>query len=145
MQFQNSKNNLKDQEHFKTTIMKKFETRDEAFASQNYDPNAVVITGVPEHHVEALKAVANLFVGYDAAQPDFDPDHTNYDQRKYEAIFDFDASPGGRFAVVDDDYWRTSSSVGARLVAESSQTCRSLAELFGEDWQKFMTYRRKQE
>jgi len=101
---------------------------------------------VPERHIEALKAVANLFVAYDAVNPEFNPDFTTYGQIKHESVFDFDASPGGQFAFyVDLVNGRSLSTVGARLVSESSPAAHHLAEICKEDWEKFMMYTRKVE
>lgn len=122
--------------------MNKFENREAAFASQNYDPAKVEITGVPERHIAALKAVANLFVAHDAVNPDFVPDYTDYDQDKFTALH-HDYSPSGDgFSFLDYGRWNTSSDVGSRLESESEEACDHLAEICEEDYKAFKVYDR---
>ncbi|NHM07992.1 hypothetical protein G4D82_12225 [Flavobacterium sp. CYK-4] len=123
--------------------MKKFENRDAAFASQNYDPSAVVITGVPEHHVEALKAVANLFVAHDAVNPDFKPNYEDPAQRKYEAIHDMGSPSGAGFSYVGYGDWWSGSGVGARLVSETGTAAEHIAEICDQDYKVMKVYDRK--
>lgn len=123
--------------------MKKFNTPEEALASQNFDPKAVKFEGVPERHVDALKSVLNLFVAHDAVNPDFQVDFANYDQDKYEAIHEIGSRSGAGFSSDGCDIWNSRSSVGARLVSENSEACEHIAELFHEDYKNMKSYDRK--
>lgn len=118
-------------------------SREEAFASQNYDPEKVVITGVPEHHIEALKAAANLFVAHDAVNPNFQPDYSNYDQLKYYVVHSMSSSSGARFAYDGYNYWYSSSDVGSRLESESPEAVEHIAEICHEDYKKLKEYKRE--
>ncbi|NHM07658.1 hypothetical protein G4D82_10525 [Flavobacterium sp. CYK-4] len=122
--------------------MKKFENKEAALASQNFDPSAVVITGVPEHHLEAVKGFINLCVGHDAVNPEFNPDYTNYDQYKYEAIHDMGSPSGAGFSYVVYDIRGAGSGVGARLVSEDSEAAEHIAEIFHEDYKAMKVYDR---
>ncbi len=122
--------------------MNKFENREAAFASQNYDPNAVVITGVPAHHLEAVKAFANLCVGTDAVNPDFNPDYEDYDQKKWEAVHNMGSPSGAGFSLLGHDRGRADSGVGARLVSETEEAGDHVAELFEEDFKTMKVYDR---
>lgn len=123
--------------------MKKFNTPEEAFASQNFDPKLVKFEGVPAHHVEALKSVLNLFIAHDAVNTDFNPDFENFGQRKYEAVHEIGSRSGAGFSFNFCDHWGTDSNVGARLVSENPEACEYIAELFHEDYKNMKVYDRK--
>jgi hypothetical protein len=123
--------------------MKKFNTPAEAFASQNYDPSAVKIEGVPAQHLEAAKAFINLCVAHDAVNPEFQPDFTDYDQDKFEVDHEMGSPSGAGFAYYDYAYWIPYSSVGSRLVSESSDAAEHIAELFHDDFKAMKVYERK--
>lgn len=124
--------------------MKKFENREAAFASQNYDPNAVEITGIPAHHVDAVKAFANLCVAHDAVNPKFNPDFTNSDW-KYSPYFVMGDPSGAGFAFYGYDFRGSYSLVGARLSSESSDATKHIAEICEPDYRAMMVYDRKTE
>ncbi len=125
--------------------MKTIETVQEAFALENLDANNITIAGVPERHVEALKALAKLFVVHDHVNPEFKPDYSNYDQRKYNNFFELGSPSGVGFSFFVCDYWATVSDVGARLVSESSQAAEYIAKNpeFLELYKTFMVYDRQ--
>lgn len=125
--------------------MKKIKTVQEAFAIENLDANNITIAGVPERHVEALKALAKLFVVHDHVNPEFKPDYSNYDQRKYNNLFELGSASGVGFSFGACVVWTTGSSVGARLVSESSQAAEYIAENpeFLELYKTFMVYDRQ--
>ena len=123
--------------------MKKFNNREEAFASQDFDPTKVVITGVPERHLEAAKAFINLCVGHDAVNPNFDIDYEKLNQYKYEALHRMGSPSGVGFAFDDDGRWHTRSDVGARLSSESRQACEHIAEIFDKDYKAMKIYKRE--
>ena len=125
--------------------MKKFKTKEEALASQNFDPSKVTITGVPERHLEAVKSIINLFVGYDAVNPDFQADFTDYNKLKYENVYKPGSRSGRGFSYYDYDYWYSVSCVGSRLVSESPEAAEHIDELFHEDFKNLMVYQRKTE
>lgn len=125
--------------------MRKFATAEEAFASQNFDPSKVKIEGVPEQHIEAARAFINLCVAHDAVNPEFQPDYTDYDQYKYNAVHDMSDPSGAGFACLDCVYWLAHSGVGARLVSESVDACEHIADLFHDDYRKLKVYERKTE
>jgi hypothetical protein len=123
--------------------MKKFKSKAEAFASQNYEPAAVTITGVPDRHVEALKAVADLFVLHDAVNPKFQPDFDNRSQYKFQNYF-LPGSPSGvgfRFDYAGD--WCSYSVVGSRLVSESEKAAEHVSELGSDAYKALMVYQRE--
>ena len=125
--------------------MQKFNSREEAFASQNYNPEAVVISGVPDHIIDAAKGFINLCVGHDAVNPEFNPDFTDYDQDKFENWFEVGSPSGGGFACPGCACWDSSSAVGSRLVAESREASKYIGTHpeFQELFKKFMVYDRE--
>ena len=125
--------------------MKKIKTVQEAFAIENLDANNITIAGVPERHVEALKALAKLFVVHDHVNSEFKPDYSKCDQRKYNNLFELGSPSGVGFSFVDYDFWDAASHVGARLVSESSQAAEYIAENpeFLELYKTFMVYDRQ--
>ena len=125
--------------------MKKFKTSKEAFASQNFDPNAVQITGVPEQHLDAVKAFINLCVVHDAVNPKFNPDFKDYGQSKYSNFFEMGSPSGVGFSFFGYDDWRTDSDVGSRLVSESSEASKLIAKICKDDYKTMMVYSRKTE
>lgn len=122
--------------------MKKFNNREEAFASQNFDPNAVIMTGVPPHIEKAAKAFINLCVAHDAVNEGFHPDYTNWDQRKWEAVHELGDASGAGFSLHIRVYGRSYSCVGARLVSESSEAADHVNDLFEPDYKDLKVYDR---
>jgi hypothetical protein len=118
-------------------------TVQDAFKLDNLDPNNITITGVPERHVEALKAMAKLFVIHDALNPTFQPDYTKVSQRKFNPLFTIGSPSGVGFSFFACDLWHTGSDVGSRLVSESSEITKYIAETFSELYKEVMVYERK--
>jgi hypothetical protein len=118
-------------------------TVEEIFANENLDANAITIAGIPERHIEAVKAIAKLFVVVDHHNPNFQPDFTDYSQDKFEAVFDMGSPSGARFAFNDSDYWWACSFVGSRLVSESRKTTRLISENYPDLYKAFMVYQRE--
>lgn len=125
--------------------MKKIESVKEAFALENLDPDKIEITGVPERHVDALKALAELFVVVDAVNSEFNPDYKNPNQRKYEPFWEMGSPSGSGFSFDVFDYWHSASYVGARLVSENREATEYIAEKFPDLYKRFMVYDRKVE
>jgi hypothetical protein len=125
--------------------MKQFNTKEEVFASQNFDPSAVTITGVPEQHLNAVHAIIKLFVAHDAVNPDFQPDFSKPNQWKYQNWFRPGSPSGVGFSYYDCDYWSANSAVGSRLVSESGEAGEHIAALFLDEFKEFMIYQRKTE
>lgn len=123
--------------------MSNIKTVEEIFANENLDANAITISGIPERHIEAVKAIAKLFVVVDHHNPNFQPDYTDYDQRKYEPIFDMGSPSGVGFSYCVCADWLTDSGVGARLVSESRETTKLIAENYPELYEKIMVYQRE--
>ena len=123
--------------------MKKFESREEAFASQNFDPTAVTMQGVPAHIVEAAKAFINLCVAHDAVNPEFVPDYSDYGQDKYEIFHEMGSPSGAGFSYRGYDRWVTYSCVGSRLVSESPEAAKHIGELFDDDFRAMKIYERQ--
>jgi hypothetical protein len=123
--------------------MEKFNSREEAFASQNFNPEAVIINGVPDHIIEAAKAFINLCVAHDAVNPEFQPDFTNSSQRKYNVIHEMGSSSGVGFAYDDCDGWYSVSLVGSRLVSESYDAAIHIEEICHEDYKAMKVYDRQ--
>lgn len=117
-------------------------TLKEAFAKENLDADAIEIKGVPERHVEALKAIAQLFVMHDAVNPDFQPDYTDFNQYKYENWFRPGSPSGVGFSYDGYAHWSTSSLVGARLVSASSEAAEHIASECEDQYKKLMVYER---
>jgi len=123
--------------------MSNIKTVEEIFALENLDVNAITITGVPERHIEAVKALAKLFVVVDHHNPEFQPDYTDYSQDKFEPIFNMGSPAGVGFSYFDCASWYSDSVVGARLVSESRKTTKLIAENYPELYEKFMVYQRE--
>ncbi|ESU28374.1 hypothetical protein FLJC2902T_17250 [Flavobacterium limnosediminis JC2902] len=123
--------------------MKKFNSKSEAFASQNFNPDDVKITGVPERHLKAAHAFINLCIAHDAVNPEFEPDYSDYRQDKYENIFEPGSPSGVGFSCSGCDRWNAGSLVGARLVSESREAGKHVAEICHEDYKEMMVYQRK--
>lgn len=123
--------------------MKKFNSIDEAFASQDFNPTQVKITGVPEQHIKAVEAFVKLCVAHDAVNSEFVPDFSNSHQRKYSNYFCVGSPSGVGFAFSDYDHWHTNSVVGARLVSESSEASDQLSEICQIEYKDLMVYERK--
>lgn len=123
--------------------MKKFETKEEAFASQNYNPADITITGVPEHHIEALKHMSNLLVMHDAVNEGYQPDYSNWNEPKYENVFEPGSPSGGGFRFYGGvSGWDAFSYVGARLASGSREAAKHVADLCEDDYKGFMVYER---
>ena len=122
--------------------MKKIKNVEEAFAAEGLDANAIEITGVPERHCEALKAIAKLFVVHDAVNPEFQPDFTNSKQDKCSPFFRIGSPSGAGFAYGSYGRWVAASVVGSRLVSESGSAANYIAENFSDLYKSFMVYER---
>lgn len=118
-------------------------TREEAFASQNYDPAKVTMTGVPAHIVEAALGFINLCVVHDAENPKFDIDFENYSQDKWSAYHKMGSPSGARFAFFADDCDLSLSGVGARLSSQDSETARHIAKICNQDYKAMKVYKRE--
>jgi hypothetical protein len=123
--------------------MSTIKTVEEIFALENLDANAITISGIPERHIEAVIAVAKLFVVVDHHNPSFQPDYKDYSQPKFEPFFELGSPSGVVFSYHDCVAWRTHSGVGARLVSESRTTTELIAENYPELYKKFMVYQRE--
>lgn len=108
--------------------MKKIPSIREAFEKEGLDIDKIEITGCPERHVEAAKAIIKMWVGYDHVNPGFNPDWKDYSQYKYQNYYTMGSSSGVGFSFSDFDNWFSYSHVGSRLVAES----RAASEYIGE-------------
>lgn len=122
---------------------KLIETVEEAFALEGLDANNIVISGFPDRHLDAIKAFGQLCVVTDACNPDFDPDYSNYDQWKYEPVFNMPDSSGVGFSFNDCDHWAASSPAGARLVSKDLKTGAYIAKKFQDLYKKMMVYNRR--
>jgi hypothetical protein len=122
--------------------MKEFESREAAFASQNYDPNAVEMKGVPAHIVEAAKGFINACVGHDAVNEGFHPDYKNYSQDKWESYHNMGSPSGAGFSLRDHGLGGSSSFVGARLVSENRKAADHVNKLFEPDYKAMKVYDR---
>jgi hypothetical protein len=123
--------------------MSTIKTVEEIFVIENLDANAITISGIPDRHIEAVKALAKLFVVVDHHNPNFQPDYNNYNQDKFEPIHEMGSPSGVGFSFYDCVCWHTFSHVGARLVSESRKTTRLIAENYPELYEKFMVYQRE--
>ncbi|KUY28059.1 hypothetical protein [Elizabethkingia ursingii] len=125
--------------------MLKVNSVQEAFEKEGLDANKITVTGVPERHVNAVIALAKLFVVNDHLQPNFNPDYTNYSQDKYEPWFRMGSSSGVGFSYDDYGYWRTASYSGSRLAYENTDIMEEVAEHpeFLELYKAFMVYNRE--
>jgi len=123
--------------------MRQFQTREEAFASQGFDPSKVKIEGVPPQHLEAAKAFINLCVAHDAVNPTFQPDYTNANQYKWSAWHKMGSPSGAGFRYLGYDGWNAHSNVGARLVSETDDAAEHIGNLFHEDYKAMKVYQRE--
>lgn len=120
----------------------KIATIEEIFESENLNVNEIVVSGIPERHIEAVKAIAKLFVATDFHNPKFQPDFTNYEQDKYSAVARMGSPSGVGFAYAYCDRWASVSDVGSRLISESSETAELLFENYKDLFEAFMVYQR---
>lgn len=123
--------------------MSNIKTVEEIFAIENLDAKAITISGIPERHIEAVKAIAKLFVVVDHHNPNFQPDYTNSSQYKFEPVFDIGSPSGVGFSCNGYDSWTSNSSFGARLVSESSENTKLIVENYPELYEKIMVYQRE--
>jgi hypothetical protein len=123
--------------------MSKIATIEQIFESENLDANAIVVTGIPERHIEAVKAIAKLMVATDYHNPNFKPDFTDYDQYKYSPVADMGSPSGVGFSYDGCDGWCTRSSVGSRLVSESRETAEMIFNEYQDLYKAFMVYDRE--
>ena len=123
--------------------MSKIATIEQIFESENLDANAIVVTGIPERHMEAVKAIAKLMVATDYHNPNFKPDFTDYDQNKYSPVANMGSPSGVGFSYDCYDYWVTLSSVGSRLVSESRETAKMIFNEYQDLYKAFMVYDRE--
>ncbi|MBF4484406.1 hypothetical protein [Flavobacterium sp. CSZ] len=123
--------------------MSKIATIEQIFESENLDANAIVVTGIPERHIEAVKAIAKLMVATDYHNPKFKPDFTDYDQYKYSPAADMGSPSGVGFSYGGYDGWGTGSYVGSRLVSESRETAEMIFNEYQDLYKEFMVYDRE--
>ena len=123
--------------------MKKNASIEEIFESENLDVNAIVVSGIPERHIEAVKAIAKLMVATDYHNPNFKPDFTDYDESKYSPYVEMGSPSGVGFSYHYYVGWAASSGVGSRLVSESSETAKLLFENYQDLYKAFMVYERE--
>ncbi|WP_035647380.1 hypothetical protein [Flavobacterium sp. ASV13] len=124
-------------------MSKKIATIEEIFESENLDANAIVVTGIPERHIEAVKAIAKLFVATDYHNSTFKPDFTDYSQDKFSAVADMGSPSGVGFSCHDSDRWFSPSAVGSRLVSESRETAKMIFNEYQDLYKAFMVYDRE--
>lgn len=123
--------------------MSKIVSIEEAFKKEGLDAGKVTIQGIPERHVEAVIAIAKLFVGADHADGDGILDYTDYSQPKFSAFAEMGDPSGAGFAYFDYVYWYSLSDVGARLSFKQRETAK---EFFNENidlFKGFMVYKRE--
>lgn len=123
--------------------MSKIATIEQIFESENLDANAVVVTGIPERHIEAVKAIAKLMVATDYHNPNFKPDFTDYDQSKYSPVANMGSPSGVGFSYDYYGDWDSLSSVGSRLVSESRETAKMIFNEYQDLYKEFMVYDRE--
>ncbi len=123
--------------------MSTIQTVEEIFAIENLDVNAITIGGIPERHIEAVKAIAKLFVVVDYHNPNFQPDFLNYEQDKISPVHKMGSPSGVGFSYYVYGHWDATSVVGSRLVSESVETTKLIAENYPELYEKFMVYQRE--
>lgn len=122
--------------------MSKVATIEEIFESENLNVNEIVISGIPERHIEAVKALAKLFVVTDFHNKNFQPDYENYEQYKYSALARMGSPAGVGFAYDGCDGWNSGSLVGSRLVSESPEIAKMIFENHKDLYKTFMVYER---
>lgn len=123
-------------------MKKEINSVQEAFAIEGLDPSAISISGVPERHVEALVALAKLFVVHDHVNPEYTPDYRNH-KRKFEPIHEMGSPSGGGFSFgAGRVYWYSVSHVGSRLVSESAEKARHIARICHKEYKAFKVYDR---
>lgn len=125
--------------------MLKVNSVQEAFEKEGLDANKITVTGVPERHVNAVIALAKLFVVNDHLHPNFNPDYTNYSQDKYEPWFRMGSSSGVGFSSHDYGRWSAISGSGSRLAYENIDIMEEVVENteFLELYKAFMVYNRE--
>jgi hypothetical protein len=126
-------------------MLVKIKSVQEAFKKEGLDANKVTVTGIPERHIDAVIAVAKLFVVNDHVQPEFNPDFENDNQWKYELWFRMGSSSGFGFSYYYFGGWDTYSTVGSRLVYQDRDTMRYVTDHpeFLELYKTLMVYKRE--
>lgn len=86
----------------------------------------------------AVNSAAKVFRINRVLNEGWQPDWTNWDERKYYPWFDYTPGSGSGFAYCDYLYDRDHSSVGARLVYKSSELAKFAGETFLQEYRGFM-------
>jgi hypothetical protein len=123
--------------------MQKIKNIQQAYDADGLDANAVSVTGIPERHIEAVKAFAHLCMVNDFVNNEFNPDFSDFTQRKYNPVVQLGSSSGPVFSYYGYGCWAAHSDVGARLVSESIEASKHIFEAFPELYEKMMVYQRK--
>lgn len=123
--------------------MSKIVSIEEAFQKEGLDAGKITVQGIPERHVEAVIAIAKLFVGADHTDGDGILNYTDYSQPKFSAFAEMGDPSGAGFACGDFGIWHSGSVVGARLSFKERETVK---EFFNENidlFKNFMVYKRE--
>jgi len=116
---------------------KELKTFEDACKVLELDPKQVIpdFSCYPEKDRASMIAHAKLVIIVRAANKlanngkEWTPDFSNYNERKYEIWFDYDASSSA-FRCLVCAYWGTVSSVGSRLCFNSSEIAEYIGNQF---------------
>lgn len=123
--------------------MRKIENLQQAYEADGLNADLVTITGIPERHIEAVKAFAHLCMVTDFVNNEFNPDYCDFNQPKYNPVVQLGSSSGPVFSYYVCACWHTYSDVGARLVSESSKASKHIFDTFPELYKNLMIYSRE--
>lgn len=116
-------------------MSKKITTIEECFQLKGLDINIMPdVSMLPERFQKAQIALFKLHVAAEVVNDGWEPDYTNWDQTKYQPVFEVNATDekksGVGLSYCDYDGWLTDSVVGIRLCFEDRDTAIFFGETF---------------
>lgn len=116
-------------------MSKRINSIDEAFNLKGLDISIMPdVSMLPERFQKAQTALFQLHVAAEVVNDGWEPDYTNWDQPKYQPIFEVNTTDEKKSGVGLSDLgygnWRTISHVGVRLCFEDRDTAKFFGETF---------------
>lgn len=116
-------------------MSKKINTIEEAFQLKGLDINSMPdVSMLPERFRKSQIALFKLHVAAEVVNDGWEPDFSNWDQTKYQPVFEVNATDekksGVGLSCDDYAYWDTTSTVGVRLCFEDRDTAKFFGETF---------------
>lgn len=108
----------------------------------NFESCLPDVSNVPEQHRQAIIDTTKLFIIADAVNGDWQPDYSDYEQRKYHPVFTMDDTSGSGFSCIGYGSWLTRSFVGSRLVFPSWEAAKYMGETFIDLYKSVHVYQK---